>query len=345
MISVALAGNGQPVDTFGTIADREAHKFMVSNGAVGLAIGICKKGKTQMRFYGTTDKEKNDKPTPRSIFNIASISKTFTGLLLASAALEQKVNVNDDVRMYLREPYPNLEYGGQPILLKHLVSHLSRLPSSLSDQSESPGYSKADFFKDLHNVKLDTLPGLRFMYSNAALQLLGYILEDVYNTSLEALLKEKITGPLKMKHTSIALQDSDKKLKTKGYNEDGKENADLYDRLAGAGGMKSTMEDLLKYVAFQLDEATGVMKLSHQEIWGFDMNDNTRYSFSMGWQTITTKDGHRRIFQDGNLHSYTCVVIFSPELQTGIVVLSNSLMTGAGELANSILKEMEPRMP
>jgi CubicO group peptidase (beta-lactamase class C family) len=345
-MSLLSPASSQSNDPFRPVVDREAEKFMASKGAVGLAIGIYKKGKTQMYFYGTTDKEKANKPGPNSIFNIASLSKTFAGFLLASAASEQKLNVNDDIRKYIGAGYPNLEYKGEPIRLNHLVSHLSRLPTSLSDRSESPGYSRSDFFKDLHSIKPDTLPGVKFMYSNAAVQLLGYILEDVYHTSLEILLNEKITGPLKMKHTSVLLSGPDMKLKTKGYNEDGAENADLYDRLAGAGGMKSTIEDLLKYVAFQMNETTEAMRLSHQEIWGFDIDANKHYSFSMGWQTIKTKDGLRRIFQDGNLHSYSSVMIFCPELGAGIVVLSNSfMMKQAGDLSNAIIQEVEPGMP
>jgi serine-type D-Ala-D-Ala carboxypeptidase/endopeptidase len=342
----------QSTNEWQRIVDFEAGKFMSAEGSVGLAIGIYKNGRTHTFGYGRLDKEKKDKPDAGSIFNIASLSKTFTGLLLAQAVSEKKVSLEDDIRKYLHDDYQHLEYNGQPIRLSHLVSHVSRLPFFLSEKADDPGYSSVDFFTDLHKVKLDTIPGVRFMYSNAGFQLLGYILEDLYNTSFEELMKEKVTGPFKMKQTSVMLADGNKKLKTKGYNKDGTFNPELYDYLQGAGGMKSSVDDLLKYVEYQIKESNDAVRLTHQEIWGFDMGGGKHYSFSMGWQIVKTlpsvshDDGLRRISQDGNLPSYSSVVIFCPELETGIVVLSNSfMMEPAGNLANAILKEIEPAMP
>lgn len=334
------------------IVDLEADKFMSAEGSVGLAIGIYKNGRTYTYGYGSVEKGTMSKPNAGSIFNIASLSKTFTGVLLAQAVSEKKVSLEDDIRKYLQGNYKNLEYNGQPIRLNHLVSHVSRLPFFLSERADDPDYSRNDFFTDLHKVKLDTIPGVRFMYSNAGFQLLGYILEDIYNTSFEELMKEKVTGPLKMKHTSVKLTEGKAKSKTKGYNKDGTFNPELYDYLQGAGGMKSSVDDLLKYIEYQIKEDE-VVRLSHREIWGFDMEGGKHYSFSMGWQTVKThvpgvlhSDGLRRISQDGNLPSYSSVVIFCPELETGIIVLSNSyMMDPASTLANAILKQIDPAMP
>ncbi|GLU52659.1 serine hydrolase [Dyadobacter frigoris] len=80
-------------------------------------------------------------PNTHSIFGIGSISKTFAVLLLAKAAIENKVKLDDDVRKYLDGEYPNLEYQGQPVKLFHLISHVSRLRMWLSGLAEKPGYT------------------------------------------------------------------------------------------------------------------------------------------------------------------------------------------------------------
>jgi serine-type D-Ala-D-Ala carboxypeptidase/endopeptidase len=349
---IFFQARSQSTNELQSIVDLEAGKFMSNDGSVGLAIGIYKNGRTYTFGYGRADKGKEDKPNAGSIFNIASLSKTFTGLLLAQAVSEKKMGLEDDIRKYLHGDYQNLQYNGQPIRLSHLVSHVSRLPFFLSERAEDPGYSKVDFFTDLHKVKLDTIPGIRFLYSNAGFQLLGYILEDVYKTSFEHLMEEKVTRPLQMKQTGVTLADANKKSKTMGYNKDGTFNPELYDYLQGAGGLKSSVDDLLKYVEYQIKESNDAVRLTHQEIWGFDMGGGKHYSFSMGWQivkmlpSVSDGDGLRRVSQDGNLPSYSSVVIFCPELETGIVVLSNSfMMEPAGNLANAILQGIEPAMP
>src|SRR6185295_11152372 len=120
----------------------------------------------------------NKLPSANTIYAIASISKTFTGILLAKAAMEKKLNLNDDIRKYLSGSYPNLEYKGQFIKLKYLTNHRSGIPFSLPDDpSMMPGfnndaepwanrvqqqyqhYTRNDFYKDLQHVKLDTIPG------------------------------------------------------------------------------------------------------------------------------------------------------------------------------------------
>jgi len=325
------------------VLEKESRAFMETKGAVGVSAGLVYQG----RFYtcndGSVQKDTVNKPTSYTFYPIASLTKTFTGLLLAIAVTENKVNLDDDIRKYLDGEYPNLQYEGHPILLSHLISHVSRLPFFLSDKAEKPGYSRTDFYKDLHLVKLDMLPGIKFRYSNAAAQLLGFILEKVYHSTYEEILEMKITGPLKMQHTRVVLTDSDKRHAVKGYNEDGSYNPEQYNYMQAAGGIKSTTHDLLNYISWQMEPKDAAILLSHKECWGFDMGKGVRYSNSLGWQITKNEKGFRRISQDGNLANCSSEIIFSPELKIGVVILSNSyLPDGVSNMANEILKQVEP---
>jgi CubicO group peptidase (beta-lactamase class C family) len=154
---------------------------------------------------------------------LASITKTFTGTLLAQAAIEKRLSVSDDIRKYLSGEYPNLEFGGRPILVSDLLDHRSGLPFLLPDKPElapdykgdarpytvrvnaaMQGYGRAQFFSDLHAVKLTARPGSHYQYSNAGAQLAGYILEKLYGGPFEQIVRTKILTPLRMNATTIS---------------------------------------------------------------------------------------------------------------------------------------------
>src|SRR5437588_6073830 len=86
--------------------------FMNDTSRVGVSVGVYINDKTFIYNYGTTQKGKNIKPTNSTIYEIGSVTKTFTGILLAQAIVDKKVKINDDIRKYLEGDYPNLSYKG-----------------------------------------------------------------------------------------------------------------------------------------------------------------------------------------------------------------------------------------
>jgi len=184
----SIASNNLLENGIDSIINKSVLKFLSDTTRVGLSVGIYYNNNSSIYHYGSTQKGKQILPTDKTIYEIGSISKTFAGTLLAQAVKDKKVKMDDDVRLYLDGNYPNLEYQGHPIKLSHLVSHISGLPNFLPDnpsffQNISPdtlpfvltsilnNYSKQNFFDDLHNVKIDTIPGYKFRYSNSSPQL------------------------------------------------------------------------------------------------------------------------------------------------------------------------------
>jgi serine-type D-Ala-D-Ala carboxypeptidase/endopeptidase len=343
----------------GSIVDKVAQVFMSSPEGVGLSIGVYKDGKYYVYNYGEVERGTHQLPKENTLYPIASITKTFTGALLAQAVIERKVKLDDDIRKYLEGDYPNLEFQGQPIRLYHLINHRSGLPYLLPDVPESrPGfnneitpwpirasrllnnYTRTNFYADLHKVKLDAVPGKNFKYSNTAAMLLGYILENLYGMSYEEFLKAKILAPLQMNTTKITLTESEKIRLVKGYDEKGSLIPYSPDQMQAAGALKTTVSDMLKYVKWQADEKDEAVKLSHKPTFR-----DGNYSAGLNWQ-ILEASGFRVIWQDGSYFGFQSLCVIYPELHMGIVILTNessrSSASRVSAMANQITKGLDP---
>ncbi|MGE0459967.1 MAG: serine hydrolase domain-containing protein, partial [Vicinamibacterales bacterium] len=286
-------------------------------------------------------------------------SKTFVGALLAQAALEHKLRLDDDVRLHLEGPYPNLAFDGQPVRLFHLLNHRSGLPFILPNPPEAqPDFqdprpfpqrieeivarsSRADFDAALHKVTLEAAPGARFQYSNAAAQLAGYVLERVHGKPLETLLRERITTPLEMNDTVITLRPGQERRVAPGYDEQGRVQGPSSDKFQGAGAIKSTLPDMLNYAAWQLDGDDAVIALSHEPTYQDDA-----FSIGLNWQML--REGEREvIWQDGAIPGYASFCILQPQLNMALVILSNELdpatLGRLSTLANRIMQGIDAR--
>jgi serine-type D-Ala-D-Ala carboxypeptidase/endopeptidase len=356
LVSIANAAGSAKLEA---VVDRAAQSFIAAHPrAQGISIGVYRDGRAYTFNYGHLEPGGSRTPTRKTLYPIASITKTFTGTLLAQAQLEGKLKLDDDVRLYLDGDYPNLEFNGHPIRLFDLLDHRSGLPFFLPDRPETrpdfagdepwakrvsrvlAGYSRADFYADLHHVKLDAIPGDSFRYSNAAAQLAGYVLERVYGESFETLLKRKILAPLGMRDTTITLTSHEFNARTRGYDGQGRQMPDNPDALQGAGAIKSSVHDMLKYVAWHVAESDPAVRLSHRP---FLTSGN--YSAGLNWQMLSDA-GKRVIWQSGDFEGFHAYCIVEPERKLGLVVLFNQAdrdTSGAhGAMVNEILKGLDP---
>ena len=135
---MSFAQSNLPPDVkMDTIVNHAAESFINGKPWLAFSAGAVKDGVTRSYNYGTIQKGKNIPPTGENIYEIGSITKTFGSLILAHAVLEGRVKLDDDIRKYLRDGYPNLQYGKEPIRLIHLVNLTSRLPDNLPDMPEA----------------------------------------------------------------------------------------------------------------------------------------------------------------------------------------------------------------
>ena len=342
----------QPLVDIEAIVTAAASDYLAHPGTVGLSVGVLQQGERHGYHFGVVDKQKRLPPGDATIYPIASISKTFVGALLAQAAIERKLTLGDDVRLYLDGDYANLAFDGQPVRLSHLLNHRSGLPFILPDTVEarpSPQRieaivarsSRADFDAHLHKVILKAAPGTSFQYSNAAAQLAGYVLERVYGQPLETLLRDKITAPRQMQDTVIALRPAQGPRMAPGYDERGRVQSPSSDKFQGAGAIKSTLPDMLNYAAWQLDRHDAAIALSHKPTY-----QDGAFSIGLNWQML--REGERQvIWQDGAIPGYASFCILQPQLDMALVILSNELdpatLNRLSALANRIMQGIDAR--
>lgn len=336
-----------------------AADYLAAPGTAAVSVGVVTQGQRLGYHFGALGGARPRPPDDATLYPIASISKTFVGALLAQAALEQRLHLDDDLRRHLDGDYPNLAFEGQPIRLHHLLSHRSGLPFILPNPPEAaPDFddprpfwqrvdqiversSRQDFYAALRQVTLTQAPGAKFQYSNAAAQLAGYVLERVYSRPLASLLKEKITTRLAMPDTAITLTPAQQARLAPGYDEQGRKMPPGSTRFQGAGALKSTLPDMLRYAAWQLRGDDPAVALSHTATYR-----NEDFSIGLNWQMLR-EGGRDVIWQDGAIPGYASFCVLQPQLGLALVILSNTLgpdtLGRLSTLVNRILHEIDAR--
>jgi serine-type D-Ala-D-Ala carboxypeptidase/endopeptidase len=340
--------------------------FKDNDHATALSIGVVLDGQSRIFQYGTLARGKAQPPRPDTVFAIASITKTFTGTLLAEAVAEGRAAMSDDVRKYLDGDFPNLEFAGTPITLTDLVDHRSGLPFLLPDRpaldpgfkgdarpfalrvaEAAKGFDRRAFFEELHKVELTQKPGSDFHYSNMGAQLIGYVLEKIYRRPYEILLKEKIAAPLGMRDTVLGSVD-DAPRTAPGWDENGLAILEP-DLMPAAAGVKSSIADLLRYARWHLAEKDPAVILSHRPVFDAKMtpyDGKGAYGSALFWQVASLED-RRLIWQDGMVEGYSALCILEPEEKLALVIMTNELDPGTAHfnqiLANRILTGLAPK--
>ncbi len=346
--SVAKPLSAQPLLTDNKLRshlDSVVHRSTTAYGqhpdAVGLSIGVYRNGQMHTYNYGEVKKGRRQLPTSNTFYNLGSLAKTFAGVMLAQAVVDKKVRLDDDIRMYLPGKYPNLAYQGQPIRLVHLANHTSGLPRSarqfpkaITDslsKLELTGqvafydqYRQDSLLRDMHQFKMDTLPGTRYRYNNNAMMVLTLILERIYKQPYEQLVTNYLRVSLGMSQTTPNLSAAQMKQAAQGY-EGTKPQTFVNLRSFYLGpNMNSTVSDLLQYMKANLDERDPALKLSHQITWG----KPDPFAVGLNWMMKTDPQLGQSIYHDGHTRlGFNTRFVLYPAQKTGIVILVNDTIS------------------
>jgi CubicO group peptidase (beta-lactamase class C family) len=325
--------------------DSAVQPYISLQATVGLSIGILKDGKTFFYNYGETARGKKQLPSEETLFEIGSLSKTFTSTLLAEAVNSGKLKLDDPVNKYLPDSISLLQYGGVQVTLKMLANHSSGIPRMPSNFHPSDNgnpykdYDNNDLFSFYKNFKPIRKPGEKYEYSNLAVGTLGVILERVNQEDYEALFLKTICKPLHMSETKEFLLQDDSAKFAKGYNEEGVYNSQWdFKALAAAGAIRSTTSDLMKYAKANLGDAPPklykAIKLTHE----ITFTEGTT-KISLAWHYI--KPGNDEvIFHNGGTGGYHTYLAINLQKKFAVVILSNCTRS-TDDNGNAIMKWLE----
>jgi serine-type D-Ala-D-Ala carboxypeptidase/endopeptidase len=314
---------------------------------IGVTIGVVQRGARKIFGFGAV---KSD-----SVFEIGSVTKTFTGLALAQLAAQKKVRLDEPVRMLLPRGTVPAPASGAEITLLDLAaqrSGLPRLPDNMKPADVTNPYADYDAkalhaYLASHGVALPAAAA--FDYSNLGVGLLGHALANRAGTTYEALVRKQITGPLGMRDTAIALTPAQTKRFVPGHTASGEPQRpwDL-GVLAGAGALRSTAADMLAFLEAQLhpDRVKGSTPEARTLPAAIAASHEVRAEAGGGMHIALTwfrVDDSGRYWHNGATGGFSAFALFDPAQDFAVIVLCNQTI-GNRSLADDLGKHIVQRL-
>lgn len=299
--------------------------------AAGLVVGMIENGETRVVAAGRSDGPNARPLDGATVFEIGSVTKAFTGVLLAEMVGRGEVRLDQPVAELLPKSVRMPAQGESLITLLDLATHrsgLPRLPSNLTRKDMANPY--ADYTVDsLHAFlgahTLTRAPGERYEYSNLGMGLLGHALALRARKPYEALLVERVLKPLRMDDTRITLTPAMKSRLAAGHDPAGAivPNWD-FPSLPGAGALRSTADDMLRFLAANLDSNRSAintaLRLSHRPR---TTGTGPTVHIGLAWHVLSGS-GAEIVMHNGGTGGYRSFVGYDPVMGVGVVVLSNT---------------------
>ena len=288
-------------------------------------------GEKEMFFFGEKNKNRGNTPDENTLFEIGSINKTMTGAILAHMTLQEKVNLDDAVEDYLPGIANFPDYQGQKIQFQHLANHTSSLPR-LADNGnihdiDQPfaNYSKQMMYEFLDDYTLPRPIGSEEEYSNLAFGLLGHTLGEINNSSFDYLLHTFIFDQLGMQNTYTYIPSGyDNIAQPHNRSRNATPMWDFSDVMLGAGGIKSSLKDMLLYLEANMGYGNSTLK----EALAFS-HENTQMlhdpvGTGLAWVNARRPvDNTTFTHHNGGTLGSIAFIGFIKELDVGVVLLFN----------------------
>lgn len=307
------------------------NRIDVGKKSVGIVVGLVDEKGTRIISYGKASKDSAQLVDGDSVFEIGSVTKVFTATLLTDMVKRGKVRLDDPISKFLPKAVKAPSRNGKEITLQHLstqTSGLPRLPDNMlpkDPQNPYADYSVELMYKFLSSYTLTRDPGEKYEYSNLGVGLLGHLLALRAGKDYETLVRTIISRPLKMESTGITFTPAMRARLATGHNPAllPVPNWDL-PTLAGAGAVRSTVNDMLKFVAANLglrkSPLLTAMQVTHQSRHETGIAD---LDIGLSWH-ILKKFNRVIVWHNGGTGGYHSWVGFDQQQRKGVVVLSNS---------------------
>jgi CubicO group peptidase (beta-lactamase class C family) len=329
---VLLAFQAAFAQTEKEIADRLRERVEIGRTNQSIVVGLIDEKGVRFTSYGKTSATAGARNADENtVFEIGSVTKALTGILLAEAIRRGEVALDDPISKYLPKNVKTPTRGDREITLLDLATHTSALPRLPGNFAPKDGrnpyadYTVEQMYEFLSRFDPQREIGERYEYSNFGAGLLGHILSLRAKMSYEDLVKTRILKPLGMKDTVVTLSPDLRERTAPGFDENG-EPASFWDlpALAGAGALRSTAADLAKLISANLNpnkidlrEAFAAARKPHRD------TASTGMKIGLGWHILSAPGGEL-VWHNGGTGGYRSFIGFDPAKRRGVVVLTNT---------------------
>lgn len=312
-----------------------------------MAVAVVEKAHVARAWQCADDRDLS-RIGPDVAFEIGSVTKTMTAALLAELILQGKGSLDDPLSAWLPAGTRVPDHQGQPILLRHVVTHtagLPALPSRLGATRMDDPYANLDeaaLLASLGDVTLNAAPGSRFEYSNFASMLLSWAVARRAGSDFGTLLRERLFAPLGMRHAHLGAPPAGIRAAT-GHTPNRRPAAawNFATDLAGAGGVRATLDDMTQYVRGQLGQPetaiTPALRLSQERLL-------PRPPMAMNWMLLRAA-GRVVHVHEGGTGGFSAFVSFDKDRQRGVVILSDTNWNSIGNLGSLGLHLVDESFP
>lgn len=320
----------------------------------GASVGIVRGDEIGRFGFGRVSENDESVPDEKTVYEIASISKVFTGTLLAEMAARKELGLDDALEDFLPEGISVAKISERRMTLRDIATHrsgLPRLPENFWEiAAESPEDPYVPFtvpalFESLDKCKPQREPGKAYEYSNFGFAVLGTVLARCKETTYEKLLYERVLRPIGMESTKMDIDDSMKKRLAPGHDADHKQVKNWYlNAFAGGGGLRSDIDDMLKFAQAALRKNEAVKagpeleKAFENALARHSPMDDKQQQQPMGLGWHIAGDGTR--VHNGQTAGYCSIMIIDRERKIAVIVLTNSHSDKANALGNDIYRAL-----
>lgn len=329
IMSAANAQTPNTMDKMNKISEIIEHKLAIEKQGVGVAVVIIENNKISYLNLGLAKKDPKQLIDSTTLFEIGSISKTFTAMALASMVNEGKVKLTDPVQQYLPTNIKLPIKNGKAITFLSLANHssgLPRLPTNMPFADPLDPY--ADYTVDmmvefLNNYNLPREVGEKSEYSNLGVGLLGHVLALIDNKSYQALINDRVLNQLKMNNTFVELPAEKLQHFSDGHNDQLNSTKHWQlTTLAGAGAIKSSAADMALYLNNNMNQLSLNKDINLSQKITADFDENST-KIALAWLKISNKN-FQYYMHNGGTGGFRSFIGFDKDKQKGIVILANS---------------------
>lgn len=290
-------------------------------------------------------------PDARTGFEIGSVSKTMTATLLAQLIAEGRASLDDPLSRHLPPGARVPDFKGEPIRLRHLVTHTAGLPAL------PPGFTPPDpadpyatltpetLLAALARTELKAAPGTAFEYSNFGGMLASYLASRIAGQPFDRLLRERLFTPLGMSGAYVPAGAPDTRAKP-GHLPNGQATPPwtFHPDLAGVGGVRASLDDMVRYVQAQLDPSRApalqeAIRLTHTPV-----QPKAQVPMGMNWLIGNAPRG-TVLAHEGGTGGFSSLVAFNPVTRKGVVLLSDTALHSMGGLGLLGMHLLDPAAP